>query len=98
MSPEFVEKWEKLLEGVDKEVIPLHFVKKFILKLRGRRRQSINVQKLIESGYESKEIEEIITEKLIDLDDQVVGIEFILNIQSIAEEVQPETDKLLNGL
>lgn len=98
MSPEFTEKWEKLLEGVNKEVIPLHFVKKFILKLKGRRRQSINVQKLFESGYESEEIEEIITEKLIDLDDQVVGIEFILNIQSIAEEVQPETDKLLNGL
>jgi hypothetical protein len=98
MSPEFIEKWEKLLEGVEKEVIPLHFIKKFILKLKGRKRHSINIQKLLEAGVSTSQIEEIITEKIVELDDQVIGIEFILNVKSIAEEVQPETDKLLNGL
>ncbi len=98
MSPEFLEKWEKLLEGVEKQVIPVHFIKRIVLKLKGRKRQSVNIQKLIEKGFESEDIEDIITEKLIELDDMVVGIEFELNVASIADEVQPQTDKLLKGL
>jgi hypothetical protein len=34
----------------------------------------------------------------MELDDQVNSIEFILNVQSIADTVQPETDRLLNKL
>ncbi len=98
MSPEFLEKWEKLLEGVEKQVIPVHFIKRIVLKLKGRKRQSVNIQKLMERGFDSEDIEDIITEKLVELDDMVVGIEFELNVESIADEVQPQTDKLLKGL
>jgi len=44
------------------------------------------------------EIEDAISTKLIELDELVVGIEFILNVESIAETVQPETDRILNRL
>jgi len=98
MSPEFLEKWEKLLEGVEKQVIPVHFIKRIVLKLKGRKRQSVNIQKLMERGFDSEDIEDIITEKLVELDDMVVGIKFELNVESIADEVQPQTDKLLKGL
>jgi hypothetical protein len=36
--------------------------------------------------------------KLNELDDHITSVEFILNVQSIADTVQPETDKLLNKL
>lgn len=98
MSPEFIAKWEKLLEGVDKHKIPVEFIKKIILRLQGRRQQTINIERLLDQGLDPDEIEEVITRKLIELDDLVVGIEFILNVQSIAETVQPETDHLLRGL
>jgi hypothetical protein len=98
MSPEFLDKWEELLEGVDKEVIPLEFIKKIIFKLRNRRRHSVNIERLLKQGLEFEEIEDIITEKLVDLDDAVLGVEFILNVESIADTVQPETDKVLSGL
>jgi len=87
MSPEFIEKWERLLEDVDKQKIPVEFIKKIILKLQGRRQHTINIQRLMEQGLYPEEIEDVISTKLIDLDELVIGI-----------TVQPETDRLLNGL
>jgi hypothetical protein len=98
MSPEFFEKWEKLLEGVDKQKIPIEFIKKLVIRLRGKRQQTINIEKLIKQGLDPDEIEEVISGRLIELDELVLGIEFILNVETIADIVQPETDRLLNKL
>lgn len=98
MSPEFIQKWERLLEGVDKKKIPIEFIKKLVLKLEGRRQQTINIAKFLSQGREPEEIEEAVSRKLLELDDQVVSIEFVLNVESIAETVQPATDQLLKNL
>jgi hypothetical protein len=98
MSPEFIQKWETLLQDVDKNKVPIEFIKKIILKLRGKKQKTINVERLLDQGFDPDDIEDIVSRKLIELDDSVVGIEFILNVQTIADFVQPETDKLLNGL
>lgn len=98
MSPEFIQKWETLLQDVDKNKVPIEFIKKIILKLRGKKQKTINVERLLDQGFDPDDIEDIVSRKLIELDELVVGIEFILNVQTIADFVQPETDKLLNGL
>ena len=98
MSPEFMDKWEKLLADVDKQTIPVEFIKKIIIKMKGRRQQSVNIEKLLEQGLYPDEIEDLISEKLYELDELVTGIEFTLNVESIAETVQPETEHLLRGL
>lgn len=98
MSPEFIQKWERLLEDVEKQKIPVEFIKKIILKLDGKRQQTINIERLLKQGLDPDQIEEVVSRKLYELDDEVVSIEFTLNVQSIAETVQPETDKLLSGL
>lgn len=98
MSPEFIQKWERLLEDVEKQKIPVEFIKKIILKLTGKRQQTINIEKLLKQGLDPDQIEEVVSRKLYELDDEVVSIEFTLNVQSIAETVQPETDRLLNKL
>jgi hypothetical protein len=98
MSPEFIDKWERLLDGIDKQKIPVEFIKKIILKLVGRKQHTINIQRLLEQGLYPEEIEDVISTKLMELDDLVTGIEFVLNVESIAETVQPETDRILNGL
>jgi hypothetical protein len=98
MSPEFIQKWETLLQDVDKNKVPIEFIKKIILKLQGKKQKTINVERLLDQGFDPDDIEDIVSRKLIELDELVVGIEFILNVQTIADFVQPETDKLLNGL
>lgn len=98
MSPEFHEKWEHILEDVEKSKIPIQFLKKLVIKLEGRKQHTVNVQTLLKQGLEPEEIEEVVNRKLYELDDDITNIEFILNVESIAETVQPETDKLLGKL
>ncbi len=98
MSPEFIQKWEHILEDIEKQKIPIQFIKKLIIKLDGKKQQTINIEKFLQQGLEPDQIEEAVSRKLHELDDQIVTVEFILNVQSIADTVQPETDKILNKL
>ena len=98
MSPEFMSKWERLLEGVDKQTIPVEFIKKLILKLERKRQRTINIERLLKDGLDPDQIEDVVSKVLTELEDEVTNIDFILNVQSIADTVQPETDKLLNKL
>jgi len=98
MSPDFIKKWEHILEDVEKQKIPVEFIKKLIIKLRGKRQQTINVKKFLEQGLDPDQIEEAVSRKLHEMDSEILGVEFILNVENIANIVQPETDKLLNKL
>lgn len=98
MSPEFVAKWEHILEDVEKQKIPVQFIKKIIVKLQGKRQNTINIEKFLQQGLEPDQIEEAVGRKLHDLDDQIISVEFVLNVQNIADTVQPETDKFLKQL
>jgi hypothetical protein len=98
LSPELFEKWEHLIQDVSKEKIPVEFIKKLIVKLSGRRQRTINIQSMLSQGLSADEIEEEIAAKLEEFDVDMISIEFILDIESIAETVQPETDNLLRGL
>jgi len=98
MSPEFLDKWEQLIDDVDKHSIPLQFIKKVIVKLEGKKQQTINIEKLLEQGLEIEQIEQALSRKLDELDPSITTIEFILNIQKIADTVQPQTDRFLNKL
>lgn len=98
MSPEFLDKWEHIIDDVEKNKIPVEFIKKLILKLQGKKQQTINIQKLLEQGLDPEQIEDVVSRKLEELDDQLVSVEFVLNVQSIADTVQPETDRLLGKL
>jgi len=98
MSPEFIEKWEHILEDVEKNKIPVQFIKKLIIKLEGKKQQTLNIEKFLNQGLDPDQIEEVVSRKLQELDDSVVGVEFLLNVQNIADAVQPETDKILGNL
>ena len=98
MSPEFMSKWERLLEGVDKQKIPIEFIKKLVLKLERKRQRTINIERHLRDGLDPDQIEDVVSKVLTELEDDVTSIEFVLNVQSIAETVQPETDRLLNKL
>ena len=76
----------------------MQFIKKLIIKLQGKKQQTINIQKLLTQGLDPEQIEEVVSRKLHELDDQITSVEFILDVQSIADTVQPETDRLLGKL
>lgn len=98
MTPEYIRKWEHILEDVEKSKVPIQFIKKIIVRMVGKKQHTINISTLMKQGLAPEEIEEVVTRKLDELDPLITSFEFILNVQSIAETVQPETDKLLNKL
>ena len=102
MSPDFISKWESLIQDVDKHRVPVKFIKKLIIKLNGedgkRKQQTINVEKLFEQGLDISAVEDAIGNRLPLLEAQIVNIDFILNIATIADAVQPETDAFLRKL
>lgn len=98
MSPEFIAKWEHILEDVEKQKIPVQFIKKIVVKLEGKRQNTINIEKFLQQGLEPDQIEEAVGRKLHELDNEIQSVEFILNVENIANTVQPETDKFLKQL
>jgi hypothetical protein len=53
---------------------------------------------LRKQGLDIVEIEVVLTRTLLELDQQVRDIEFVVDTVLVAELVQPETDKLLKNL
>ena len=98
MSPDFLSQWEHIIDDVDKQKIPIEFIKKLVIKLKGKRQQTINIKKFLDQGLAPEQIEEAVSRKLTEYDDLIQSVEFVLNIESIAETVQPETNKLLKKL
>jgi len=98
MSNEFYNKWQDILEDVEKSKIPIQFIKKIIVKFHGKKQQTINIQTLLKQGLTPEEVEELVNRKLVELDEFILNLEFILNVENIADTVQPETDKLLGKL
>jgi len=98
MSPDFIKKWEHILEDVEKQKIPVEFIKKLIIKLHGKRQQTINIAKLLNQGLIPEQVEDAVSRKLNEMDAEIIGVEFILNVENVAKVVQPETDRLLSKL
>ena len=103
LSTEFLDKWKHIINDVDKTDIPTHLIDKVIIKLldiddaKGNA-QTINIGMLKDDGYLAEEIEDVINETLYELNDFIDSVDFFLDIDAVANEVQPETDKMLNNL
>jgi len=98
MTPEYIRKWEHILEDVDKVNVPVQFIRKIVVRMTGKKQHTINIQALMKQGLDPEEVEEVISRKLLELDPLITSFEFVLNVESIAETVQPQTDKLLGKL
>jgi hypothetical protein len=90
--------WERLLEDVEKHKIPVEILQKLVLRLAYRKQKTINIEKFLRQGLDTETVEIIVGKILEEYEEEIRSIDFILNIDRIAEAVQPETDKLLSGL
>lgn len=96
-SDEFIEKWEHIIRDVDVTEVPLECLKKVVIRLAGRKQKTINIQLLKRRGHGFDEIETMINNMLNELDLIITDVEFIVDVEMVAEIVQPATDKLLKG-
>lgn len=97
-SNEFLNKWEHLISEVVVTDIPLDCIKKVVIRLDGRKQKTVNLTNFRKQGLTLEEIEMILTRTLDELQDQVQDLDWIIDAATVAEIVQPETDKLLEKL
>jgi hypothetical protein len=69
-----------------------------VIKLKGGKQKTLNVQTLKRQGLSLEEIETLMTRTFGELDDQIYDVDFVVDISAVAALVQPETDKLLGKL
>ena len=97
-SNEFLNKWEHIIEEVNKTEIPLECIKKVVIRLHGKKQRTINLATLKKQGLDMDELEIVLTRTLTEFGDEVKDIDFVVDVSEVAKILQPETDKLLNGL
>jgi len=90
--------WEDLIKTVDKDQIPIDCVKKVFFKLRGGKQKTINLASLRKQGLELEEIETVITRTMMDMSNDIVNMDFIIDVDTVREYVQPMTNTLLGKL
>ena len=96
-SDGFIEKWEHIIRDVDVTEVPLECLKKVVIRLAGRKQKTINIQLMKRRGHELDDIENMINNTLHELDRVITDVEFVVDVEMVAEIVQPATDKLLKG-
>lgn len=98
LSDDFLDRWERIVADVTKTDVPLECIKKVVIRLQGKRQRTINIHTLQKQGLAIEEIEAMLTRTFTELDPEIVDVDFIVDIGSVAEMVQPETDKILKGI
>ena len=93
-----IEQWEDLISTIVKDQIPIGCVKKVLFKLKNGKRKTINLSTLRKQGLEIEEIETVITRSMVDLNNDIVNMDFVIDVTRVAEYVQPLTDKFLEKL
>jgi hypothetical protein len=98
LNDDFLTQWEHIIAGVNKTDVPLECIKKVVVKLAQGRQKTINVHNLLRQGLAFEEVESMLTRFFKEHDHEIKDVDFVVDISSVVELVQPETDKLLGKL
>jgi len=95
---DFIATWEQIVANTEKTEVPLECIKKVVLKLKGGRQKTVNIITLKKQGMSMGGIEIMLTQMFEELDDEIRDVDFVVDVNAVAELIQPETNKILNGL
>ena len=98
LSEEFLSRWEDLVEGVEKSDVPIECIKRVVIKLKDGRRRYLNMSTLRKKGLDTYELEGVLNQKLEEYDRDIANVDFFVDVDQVAELIQPQTDKILGGL
>jgi hypothetical protein len=98
LSDDFLDRWERIIADVNKTDIPLECIKKVVIKLKGGKQKTINLHTLKKQGLELEEMEAMLTRTFNDMDHEIHDVDFVVDVEAVADLVQPETDKLLDKI
>jgi hypothetical protein len=98
LTDDFLKGWGDIVDAVDKQHIPLTCVRKVIFRDRQKKQKTINLKKLRDQGLEADMIESMVESYIQDHETDISSMEFVLDVRAVADQIQPETDKLLKDM
>lgn len=98
LDDDFLQRWEQIISDVSKDHCPISCVKKVVFKTRDRRQKSINLRTLRNQGIDDDSIESAVSNYIAENEDNIISMELVLDVEAVANIIQPETDRLLKGM
>ncbi len=90
--------WQNIIKDVDKDNVPIRLLQSMTVNLVDGTTININVKDLINEGNDPDMIEKALNKKLDELDNYIKDIDFYINLDAVADAVQPITDQILKDL
>jgi hypothetical protein len=90
--------WERILKDVEKNEVPINCLQSITVNLKDGTSVKVDIKQLIAEGNDPEVVEFMINSKLKALDDIIIDVDFFINIDSVAEVIQPITDSILKDL
>jgi hypothetical protein len=90
--------WQNIVKDVDKDNVPIRLLQSMTVNLVDGTTININVKDLIKEGNDPDMIEKALNKKLDELDSYIKDIDFYINLDAVADAVQPITDQILKDL
>jgi hypothetical protein len=69
-----------------------------VFKTTDRKQKTINLRQLRKQGFNNDSIEQAVSVYISENDGLIASMELVLDVEAVAEIIQPETDKLLKGI
>lgn len=90
--------WKDIVQTVDKKEVPIDLLDQIAVMLVDGTSVYIDIKKLIENGQNPYDIEDMLDQKFEDLNDYIESVDFFIDVDKVADTVQPETNRLLKNL
>ncbi len=94
-----LEKWKQVIDSIDQEMIPIDVVKKVVFKLEDGTQQTINLTTLRKQGLDIEDIEVVVNKNMSTVTERgIVKLDFVVDVNAVADRIEPITRGYLQKL
>ena len=92
---DFFNRWESILADADIKSVPINFLKSVKIIMLDGTEENFDVEALQDRGYSIEEVEAFIETFIDTYDEEIDTLDFNINIELIASEIDKRTKRLL---
>lgn len=90
--------WEIILKSVTKNEVPVELLQSLCVNLSDGTKVTVGIKELLAEGRNPRDIERHINDRLEELDDLIVDVDFFIDIDEVTHTVGPLTEKILKNI
>ena len=98
LTEEFVEKWHSIIEDVDITDIPVEYIDHLIVRTEDDSEYIVSIIDLLKEGILPIELELTLENRMEEFDNDILSVDYILNVEKISTDIQSTTDETLKNL